>query len=74
MLRTGFITTYPRLRLLVISGFISSNRRGKLSARGRRLLSVRTHREWIDDNCSSLTPLRISNPVEEGLRRKFCFW
>src|SRR5579862_2033698 len=44
---SGIITTYPRLRLLVISGFISSNRRRKLSARGRRLLSVRTDREWI---------------------------
>lgn len=33
MLRTGIITAYPRLRLLVISEFISSNRREKLSAR-----------------------------------------
>src|ERR1700747_1529710 len=73
MLVTGIITTYPRLRLLVISEFISSNRRAKLSARGRRLLSVRTHREWIDDKFSSDFTW-VSNPVEERLRREFCFW
>ena len=71
MLRTGLITTYPRLRLLVISGFIHSGRREKTLGKGRRLSSLRTYREWIDDNCSPLTPLRISNPVEEGLRRDF---
>src|SRR5579862_884429 len=63
---SGIITTYPGLRLLVISGFISSNRRAKLSARGRRLLSLSTRREWIDDNCSPLTPLRSPTPQRKG--------